>query len=163
MLYIYSWFIWLNISHPRWHEGQVKDMSDDNLPFWTLVLSGEGWLVENYIYYCYSCPYSSALWTLYLTIYYELCNPKVDVILPNWRSESQGAIYPYEWCSYYELRASGGWGWWRRKQTEQTPSWKQDSILGQTVDFELYAQYLWKWHTNWKTRPPGWKSPRAHT
>ena len=41
-------------------------------------------------------------------MYYELCNPKVGVILPNWWSESQGAIYPYEWCSYYELRASGG-------------------------------------------------------
>ena len=41
-----------------------------------------------------------------------------------------------------------------RKQTEQAPSWKQDSISGQTVDFELYAQYLWKQHTNWKTRPP---------
>ena len=26
-----------------------------------------------------------------------------------------------------------------------------------------YTQYLWKRHTNWKTRPPGWKSPRAHT
>ena len=43
---------------------------------------------------------------------------------------------------------------WRRKQTEQAPSWKQDSILGWSVDFELYAQYLWKWHTNWKIRPP---------
>ena len=52
---------------------------------------------------------------------------------------------------------------WRRKQTEQAPSWKQDSILGWTVDFELHAQYLWKPHTNWKTRPQGWKSPRAHT
>ena len=50
---------------------------------------------------------------------------------------------------------------WRRKQTEQAPSWKQDSTLGRTVDFELYAQYLRKRHTNWKTRPPGWKSPRA--
>ena len=41
-----------------------------------------------------------------------------------------------------------------KEETEQDPSWKQDSILGRTVDFELYAQYLWKWHTNWKTRPP---------
>ena len=67
---------------------------------------GEGWLVENYIYHCYSCLDSSASWTLYFTVHYELCNPEVDVVLPNWRSESQGAIYPYEWCSYYELRAS---------------------------------------------------------
>ena len=28
-----------------------------------------------------------------------------------------------------------------KEETEQAPSWKQDSILGQTVDFELYAQY----------------------
>ena len=28
---------------------------------------------------------------------------------------------------------------WRRKQTEQAPSWKQDSILGWTVDFEVCA------------------------
>ena len=33
-------------------------------------------------------------------------------------------------------------------------STKQNSILGRTLDFELYAQYLWKQHTNWKTRPP---------
>ena len=48
-----------------------------------------------------------------------------------------------------------------KEETEQALSWKQDSILGQTVDFELYAQYLWKRHTNWKTRTPGRKSPRA--
>ena len=40
------------------------------------------------------------------------------------------------------------------EETEQALSWKQDSILGQTVDFELYAQDLWKWHIHWKTRPP---------
>ena len=28
-----------------------------------------------------------------------------------------------------------------KEETEQALSWKQDSILGQTVDFELYAQY----------------------
>ena len=52
--------------------------------------------MEKYIYHCYSCLDISALWTLNFTMYYELCNLKVDVILPNWRSESQGAIYPYE-------------------------------------------------------------------
>ena len=50
-----------------------------------------------------------------------------------------------------------------KEETEQAPSWKQDSILGQIVDFELYAQYLWKRYTNWKTRPTGRKSPRART
>ena len=35
--------------------------------------------------------------------------------------------------------------------------------LGLDWDFELYAQYLWKQHTNWKTRPLRWKSPRAST
>ena len=29
-----------------------------------------------------------------------------------------------------------------KEETEQAP-WKQDSILGWTVDFELYAQDLW--------------------
>ena len=46
-----------------------------------------------------------------------------------------------------------------KEETEQAPSWKQDSILGQTVDFELDAQYLWKRHSNWKTRPPEERAP----
>ena len=46
-----------------------------------------------------------------------------------------------------------------KEETEQAPSWKQDSTLGQTVDFELYAQYLWKRHTNWKTRPLDGRAP----
>ena len=41
-----------------------------------------------------------------------------------------------------------------KEETEQAPYWEKNSILGQTADFELYAQYLWKRHTNWKTRPP---------
>ena len=106
---------------------------------------GEGWLAENYINHFYSCFDSSAVWTLHFTMYYGLCNTKVGVVLPNWQLESQGAIYPCEWCSNYELRASS-WEEWRRKQTEQVPSWKQDSILGRTVGL--------KWHTNWKTMPP---------
>ena len=48
---------------------------------------------------------------------------------------------------------------WRRKQTQQALTWKQDSILDWTVDFELYAQYLWKQQTNWKTRPPEGRAP----
>ena len=40
-----------------------------------------------------------------------------------------------------------------KEEGEQVLSGKQDSILGRTVDFKLYAQYLWKRHTNWKTRP----------
>ena len=94
----------------------------------------EGWLVENYIYHCYSCLASSALWSLCFTMYYELCNPKVDVVLPNWRSESQGAIYPYEWCSYYELRASRGRNEGGNRQTRlhlesRTPSWARLQTL----------------------------------
>ena len=57
---------------------------------------GEGRLVENYIYHCHSCLDRSALWTLEFTTYYGLCNLKVDVILPNWQLERQGAIYPCE-------------------------------------------------------------------
>ena len=40
-----------------------------------------------------------------------------------------------------------------KEETEQALSWKQNSILGQTVDFELYAQYLRKRHTNRKPGP----------
>ena len=52
--------------------------------------------MENYTYHCYSCLASSALWTLQFTMYYELCNPKIGVVLQNWLLESQGAIYTYE-------------------------------------------------------------------
>ena len=44
-------------------KGQIKVMSDDNLPFWTLVLSwvkGDWWKTY-YVYHCYSCLDSSAL------------------------------------------------------------------------------------------------------
>ena len=77
-------------------KNQVKAMSNENIPFWTSVLSwvkGDWWKT---IYHCHSCLDSSALWTLNFTMYYALCNPKIDVILPNWRLESQGTIYPYE-------------------------------------------------------------------
>ena len=47
-----------------------------------------------------------------------------------------------------------------KEETEQALSWKQDSILGRTVDFERYAQYLWKWHTNGKPDPPRMKDPK---
>ena len=89
-------------------KNQVKAMLNENIPFWTWVLS---WVKGNWwktIFTTYSCLDSSAFWTLNCTMYYELCNPKVDVILPNWQSESQGAIYPYEWCSQYELGATRG-------------------------------------------------------
>ena len=64
-----------------------------------------GWRVIGGIY---SCLDSSVLWTLHFTMYYELCNPKFGVVLPNGRLERQDAIYPYEWCSYYDLRATRG-------------------------------------------------------
>ena len=51
------------------------------------------------------------------------------------------------WRSY----ASLGWG---------NRNWFHFSLRGaKSVDFELYAQYLWKWHTNWKTRPPKGRVP----
>ena len=169
MLCIDSWFIWQCISCFRWHEKPGKSnvkWRHSFLDFGPIL--GEGRLVENYIYHCYGCLDSSALWTLHFTMYYGLCNPKVGGILPNWRSGSQGAIYPHEWCSYYELRASRGGNEGGNRQNRlhlesRAPSWKQGSVLGRTVDFELFAQYLWKWHTNWKTRPRPWKSPRACT
>ena len=98
-VYIPDWSVYISGTLDDMKD-PIKVMSDDSLPFWTSV--------ENYIYRCYSCLDCPALWTLYFTMYYELCNPKVDVVLPNWRSESQGAIYPCEWCSYYEVRAARG-------------------------------------------------------
>ena len=129
MLCIYSWFIWQCISYFRWHEKSGKSnvkWKHSFLDFGPIL--GEGWLVENYIYHCYSCLDSSALWTLNFTMFYELCNPKDCVVLPNWRSESQGAIYPYEWCSQYELRASrvgneGGSRQNRLHLESRAPSW----------------------------------------
>ena len=38
-----------------------------------------------------------------------------------------------------------------KKETEQVLSWKQDSILGRTVDFELI------YRNNIPTAKPGWK------
>ena len=101
--------------------------------WWSFVLDfgpilGEGWLVENCVYHCYSCLDSSAFWTLHFTMYYGLCNPGVGVVLPDWQSESQGAINPYEWCSHCELRASraGNEGGNRQNRLHlegRTPSW----------------------------------------
>ena len=64
-----------------------------------------------------------------------------------------------------ERQKTGVRGWIMRdifvlkEETEQAVSWKQDSILGWTVDFELYVQYLWKRHTNRKTRPWEGRAP----
>ena len=46
-----------------------------------------------------------------------------------------------------------------KEETEQALSRKQDSILGRTVDLELYAQYLKKRDIIWKTRPPEGRAP----
>ena len=78
-------------------KGLVKVTSDDNLPVWTLVLS---WVKGDWWKTIFTIAIIALIVLLcgpfYFTMYYELCNPKVDVVLPNWRSESQGAIYPYE-------------------------------------------------------------------
>ena len=124
---------------------------------------GEGWLAENYIYRCYSCNDSSALWTLHFTVYYELYNPKVAVVLPNWQLESQGAIYPYEWCSYYELRASSGGNEGGNRQNRlhpesRTPSWARLWTLSYMPS--IYGNDI---PTGKPDTLPPWKSPRAHT
>ena len=49
-----------------------------------------------------------------------------------------------------------------RKQREQALSWNQDSILGWTVDFELYAQLSMEMTHQLEKQAPGRKSPRAH-
>ena len=50
-----------------------------------------------------------------------------------------------------------------KEETEQAPSWKQDSILGGTVDFERCAQpvsmettYQLENQAPWMEEPQGW-------
>ena len=50
------------------------------LDFATIL--GEGWWVENNIYHCYSCLDSSALWTLYFTMYWRRQWHPTPVLLP---------------------------------------------------------------------------------
>ena len=64
-------------------------MSNENIPFLASVLSwvkGDWWKTI-FTTVIVSCLDGSALWILNFTMYYELCNPKVDVILPNWQPE----------------------------------------------------------------------------
>ena len=64
-------------------KGQVKVMSDDNLPFWTSVLTwvkGDWWKT---IFTVVRVALIVLLCGFYFTMYYELCNPEVDVVLPN--------------------------------------------------------------------------------
>ena len=69
-------------------------MSDDNLPFWTSVLSwvkGDWWKT---VFTIVIVALIGLLCGPLFTTFSELCNPEVGVILPYWQSESQGAIYP---------------------------------------------------------------------
>ena len=79
-------------------KGQVKVMSDDNLPFWTSVLSwvkGDWWKTIFTIVIVALIVLLCGAFVLQCIMNF-VTNPKVDIVLPNWRSESQGAIYPYE-------------------------------------------------------------------
>ena len=148
MLCIHSWLIWQCIECFRWHETAGKSNVKWKHSFRDFgPISGEGRLAENCIYHCFSCLHSSALWTLNFTMYCELRNPKVDVILPNRRSESQGAIYPYEWCSYYELRASREGNEGRNRQNRlhlesRTPSWARMWNLKITVFISFSLRWV---------------------
>ena len=143
-------------------KGQGKVMSDDNLPFWTSVLS---WMKGDW--------WKTVFTIVIVALIVLLCGPFILQCIMNFVTQRLVSFSQLEvgesgcnislWMMLILWVKSIKRQEWRRKQTEQAPSWKQDSILGQTVDFELYAQYLWKRHTNWKTRPPGWKSPRACT
>ena len=62
-------------------QNQVKAMSNENIPFWTLLLSWVQRLVENYCYCCHNRSNHTALWTLLLTKSCEFCNPGVDSVL----------------------------------------------------------------------------------
>ena len=129
MLSIYSWFIWQCIICFRWHEKPGKSNVKWKHSFLDFGPSlGEGWLVENYIYHCYS------------SFIVLLCGPCISQCIMNFvtqRSVSFSQIggqrarvqyNPYEWCSYYELRASregneGGNRQNRLHLESRTPSW----------------------------------------
>ena len=163
MFCIYSWSIWQYISHPRWHESLVNAMPDDDLSFWTSVLScvkGDWWKTIFTIVIVALIVLLCGLF--YFTMYYELCNPKVDVILPNWRSESQGAIYPYEWCSYYELRAprvgnEGG----NRKSSNLKAGLHLGPDCGLWAICPVFMEMTYQLENQTTPHCPQWKSPRA--
>ena len=148
-------------------KSHVKAMWNENIPFWTLVLS---WVKGDW--------WKTIFIIVTVVLIVLLCGPcilqcNMNFVTKGWCRSPRlavgepGAIYPYEWCSYYELRASREGNKKKKRERrmkeeiEQALSWKRGSILGQTVDFELYAQYLWKLHTNLKTRPPGGRASRV--
>ena len=62
-------------------QNQVKAMSNENIPFWTSVLSwvkGDWWKT---IVTVYSNLNHTALWALLPTMSCKFCNPEVDSIL----------------------------------------------------------------------------------
>ena len=91
------------------------------------------------------------------------CSPRSGIRggARTWLSAWEASLQPRQhWGhSVWGLKERVGAALEMKEETEQVLSWKQDSILGQTVDFELNAQYLWKWHTNWKARPPEGRAP----
>ena len=108
-------------------------MSDDNLPFWTSVLSwvkGDWWktiftivIVALIVLLCgpFSLQCIMNFVTQRLMSFSQIGGQRVG-------GRRSGAIYPYECCSYYEIRASrvgneGGNRQNRLHLESRTPSW----------------------------------------
>ena len=127
-------------------KNHVKAMSHENIPFWTSVRT---WVKSNW--------WKTIFTIVTVALIVLLCGPFIlqcvmKLVTQRLVSFSQLAVRE-PWCNISLWVMLIQWvksikrGKWRKKQTEQAPSWKQDSLLGQTLNFELYAQYVWKWHT----------------
>ena len=123
-------------------KNQVKTMSNENIPVWTLVLS---WVKGDW--------WKTIFTTVIVALIVLLCGPWILQCIRNFVTlcwcHSPKLVVREPGCNISLWVMLIVWiksikrGEWKRKQTEQGPLWKQDSILGRTVDFELYAQYLW--------------------
>ena len=109
-------------------KSHVKAMWNENIPFWTLVLSwvkGDWWktifIIVTVVLIVLLCGHCILQCNMNFVTKGWCRSPRLAVGEP-------GAIYPYEWCSYYELRASragneGGNGQNRLHLESRAPSW----------------------------------------
>ena len=77
-------------------KNQVRAISNDNIPFWTSVLSwikGDWWKT---IGHRHSGSVDFVLWTLHSPMYCQLCFAEIEFIHPNICQKTQGTVHPYE-------------------------------------------------------------------
>ena len=157
---MHSWLIWQRISCFRWHEKPVKAMPNEDIPFWTSVQS---WVKGDW--------WKTVFTTVTVALIVLLCGPCILQCIMNFATQrsvsfsqtgcqrSQGAIYPCEWCPYYELRAS--------KEGNEGGNRQSSSILKAGLhlgpDCGLWVLCPVSMETNWKIRshPPTMEEPHG--